>query len=391
MPFGRLKVLDFTHLLPGEVCSTLLADLGAQILRIEKPGENFNENLPPMVEGESLYYWSLHRDKKRIKLDLKSPQAKAVILKLVKDADIVLDNFRPRVMTQLGFGYETLSAINKGIIYCNISGYGEDSSWANKPGHDLTFVAESGILDATKDNAGTPVMPGTFISDYMSGNYGCLAITAALWEREKTGKGKKLSISMFESALSTLAVLATQEMWCRQAPETPKTKYPDAIAGHSLYRCQDGRYLAAAPVEPQFWREFLTLINRSDLLSYHPVTDSDFLLAEIQNTIANKDLKEWLSIFSGHHCCVSPVNNLDEAISYLPEGHEKLIVNMEHPSLGMVPQLTTPIRSNFHPNPLTAKASASAEQDTEELLRSLQLEEKEIQEIMATSFKREKL
>lgn len=345
MSLSGIKVLDFTHLLPGEVASTLFADMGAEILRIEKLEKGLNELLPPIVDGESLYFWSLHRNKERIRVNLKSPQAADFLKRLVQELkiDVVLENFRPGVMERLGLGYEALKEINPALIYCSISGYGAKSKWKNRPGHDLTFVAESGILHESQDEHGKPILPGVFISDYMSGTYGALAAVSALFERTMTGQGKHLEISMFESALSTLAVLGTINMQLGLESSEIHKRYPDVLPNHTLYRCQDGRYLACAPVEPQFWQAFLANIDRQDLLGKDPVEDKEYLLQQIAPTIASKTLAQWMEIFLEADCCVSPVNTLGEALSFLPEGVEKVTTAIAHPVLGQVHQVKSPL------------------------------------------------
>ncbi|MBK7747153.1 MAG: CoA transferase [Candidatus Obscuribacter sp.] len=346
MTLAKIKILDFTHLLPGEVASTLLSDMGAQILRIEKLQKGLNESLPPIVDGESLYFWALHRNKKRIRLDLKKESAKELIKKLVKDADVILENFRPGVMERLGLGYETLKSINPAIVYCSISGYGSHSKWSNRPGHDLTFVAEAGILDETLDRDGAPVLPGVFISDYMSGSYGALAVVAALYQVKETSAGQHLEISMFESALSTLSVLGTVDM--RLGLEELHSRYPENLPNHRIYRCKDKRFLACAPFEPQFWQIFLHKIERTDLTKYDVIEDKVILIEEVSKTIAQKTFKEWMAIFNEPpDCCVSPVNTVDEALDFLPEGRNRVVTAIEHDKIGTIHQIKSPLYQLF--------------------------------------------
>lgn len=341
-----IKVLDFTHLLPGEVCSTLLADMGADVLRIERLESTMNEMLPPHVNGESLYFWSLHRNKRRLKVNLKSAAGKELVEKLALGADVIIENFRPAVMNRLGLGAAAMSAQNPRLVYCSVSGYGSKSKWSNRPGHDLNFVAETGILYETRDQAGTPVMPAVFVSDYMSGTYGALGIVAALFEREKTGRGRHIEISMFESALSALAVTGTMGMYLNMDPSEIHVRYPDDLPNHRLYRCLDGRYLAAAPVEPEFWLKFLTLIDRLDLLGKDPIKDRTELTCAIQETIEKRSLQDWMLVFAEADCCVSPVNKVSEAVNFLPEW-SKIIGTMHHDKLGPVPQIGNPMKKIF--------------------------------------------
>ncbi len=378
MSLAHIKVLDFTHLLPGEIASTLLSDMGAEVLRIERQEPTLNERLPPIVDGESLYFWSLHRNKRRIKIDLKTDAGISAVYKLVESADVVIENFRPAVMERLGLGADTLQKINDKLVYCSISGYGSQSKWSARPGHDLNFVAETGILYETQDQNGAPIMPAVFVSDYMSGTYASLAIVAALLEREQSGKGKKLEISMFESALSALGVKGTMSLYLNLDPSEIHTKYPDALPNHRVYLCQDGRYLAVAPVETEFWIKFLTLINRTDLLKKDLLKDRHFITDEIAAVIQTKTMADWVAHFQDANCCVSPVNKVSEAVNFLPEGQCHIVTHMEHSRLGPVPQLTNPIRRNQDQASGNDQSCSDTVAETELVLKSIGLSDEQI-------------
>jgi len=297
-------------------------------------------------KAKSLVGLHLHRNKQRIKIDLKSEAGMSAVCKMVESADVLIENFRPAVMNRLGLGAEALQAINNKLVYCSISGYGSKSQWSARPGHDLNFVAETGILYETQDEKGTPVMPAVFVSDYMSGTYAALAVVAALLEREHTGIGKKLEISMFESALSALGVKGTMSLYLGLDPSEIHTKYPDALPNHRVYPCLDGRYLAVAPVEPEFWTKFLTLIDRNDLAEKDVIKHREFLSTEIAAVIKTKTMADWAELFKDANCCVSPVNKVSEAVDFLPEGQSHIVTYMDHKGLGKVPQLSNPIRRN---------------------------------------------
>ncbi len=372
MSFAKLKVLDFTHLLPGEIVSTLMSDLGAQILRVERLDSTLNERLPPIITNDgmedSLYFWSLHRNKERIKIDLKSTQGIEIVKKLAESADIVIENFRPGVMDRLGLGPDALRQLNQRLVYCSVNGYGSTSKWGNKPGHDLNFVAETGILYEAQDQNGKPIMPSVFVSDYMSGTYAALAITAALYERETSGVGRRIEISMFESALSALAVVGTISLYLNLEPSEIHAKYPDELPNHRVYRCLDGRYLAAAPIEPEFWLKFLTIIERLDLLKKDVIQERDSLSTEIAKVIAGKTLADWMVLFSDSNCCVSPVNTVKEAVSFLPEGSARVLTHMTHSRLGEVPQISNPIRQIYGKKELDWSCTDTEEKTKQKLL-----------------------
>ncbi len=372
---SKIKVLDFAHLLPGELCSTILSDMGMQVTRIEPLEPGLGKRLPPVVDGESLYYWSLHRNKKRLAIDLKKTEGVNLIHRLVKEVDVIVENFRPEVMDRLGIGYEQLSKINPRLIFLSISGYGQNSSWSQRPGHDLNFVAESGVLNQHRNPDGSPTLPGILVSDYMSALYGALAVSKHLMERETTGKGKHIDISMFECSLSTLNILTTGLLYTGVDPVAGGFNYPAEMPNYCLYRCKDDRYLAVASLERPFWEKFCTLIGREDLKPITVKPDDNELRATLAAEIQKKNLSEWTEIFDGSDCCVSPVNTLQEALTTLPTKERKLVVNATHPVLGDVPQMTTPV-FNRNQNEVVARDEKS--HDAREVLIGLGLKSEDV-------------
>ncbi len=345
-PLNTIKVLDFTHLLPGELLSTVLADLGAEVIRLERLSPGLVQSLPPLVKGESLYYWSVHRRKRRIGLNLKNKQGQEIVYKLVEGAALVLENFRPGVMQRLGFGYERLSQINPSLVYCSISGYGQTSAWKERPGHDLNFVAESGVLAANVDGSGKPVLPGVLVSDYMAAVYAAVSTLAALFARQTTGQGRHLDISMFECALSTQNILATMLLYDHGFYSQGAFSYNADLTNYHIYRCSDGRYLAVAALEKHFWERFCQIIGREDLaLSYPPGSDQE-LKRQVENIIETRTQAEWMEMFAGADCCVSPVMTLSEALASLPARERQVVTSLPHPALGSVPQLKTPVHAD---------------------------------------------
>lgn len=346
LPLSGTKVLDFTHLLPGEVCSTLLADLGCEVMRIEPVAPGLASKLPPIVEGESLYYWSIHRNKMRLAVDLKSEQGRQIAHKLVRWCDALVENFRPGVMQRLGISYEDASALNPGIVYCSISGYGQETSWSNRPGHDLNFIAESGVLDSTRlhDN-GRPVLPGALISDYMAALYGALGVVSALFARQATGQGRHIDISMFESALSTQQIMATSVSYLGVSKQQANFRYPSELPHYSVYECKDGRHIAIAPLEPQFWKTFCETTGMIDLIDRYAEATDPALFQRFQSLFKTKTLAQWMEIFEGTNCCISPVNTIDEALQTVPAVERAATANLAHPTLGSIPQIVNPMLS----------------------------------------------
>lgn len=380
LPLKGIKVLDFTHLLPGEQCSTLISDLGAEVIRIEPLVPGFGKKLPPVVKGESLFYWSIHRNKCHFGLNLKDPEGIRIVEKLVEQYDVLIENFRPGVMKRLGLGYKQLRKINPNLIYCSISGYGQESLWASKPGHDLNFIAESGILDLTARNGDRPVLPGALIADNLSAIYGALAITSALLQRKNKGRGKHIDISMFEAAFATQSIMATALKYTGTSQLQANFRYPSELPNYSVYECKDGRFIAVASLEPQFWQTFC---KQTGLLEFaqRVITGPDPVVSNaISSTIKQRTLAEWMAVFSQADCCVSPVNRVEEALEQLPVKERHALVYSEHPVLGRIPQIATPSLGIDERKSLEA-ASAGNVLDTSHLLKKLGYNKRQIKKL----------
>ncbi|MBY0358694.1 MAG: CoA transferase [Candidatus Obscuribacterales bacterium] len=342
-PLTGIKVLDFTHLLPGELTASILCDLGCEIIRIERLTPGLAQQLPPIVKGESLYFWSVRRNEKRLGLDLKREEAKEIVYKLAQNSDIILENFRPGVMSRLGLGYGKIHSLNSRLIYCSISGYGQNTSWSQRPGHDINLQAEAGILHTSRQMNDRPSMPGSLISDFISAAMAAISIATALFEREKTNKGRHLDISMFDSTLWTQCVASAFTAYCGQEPRETEPAYREGLSNYNLFRCQDGRYLAIAPLEPQFWQVFCQRIERPDLTKTKAYGTNDELRTTLETVISKKTLSQWLEIFADADCCVSPVNTIAEAMNFLPARERQLLQDLVHPVLGTIKQIRTPL------------------------------------------------
>lgn len=343
-PLTGMKILDFTHLLPGELCSAVLSDLGAEVVRIESPTARLSHTLPPIIKGESLYYWSLRRDQKRILVDLKSKEGRALVEKLVPEFDVVLENFRPGVMERFGLGYKQLSAINKKLIYCSVSGYGQTSPKRETPVHDLNLIAETGLLQLNCRDGERPVLPSIPVSDYMAGIFGALSVVGALLARERGSDGAHLDVSMEDSAISTLNILGSMILYTKQEPSRGGFAYPRELPNYNVYECSDGRFLAVASLERHFWEEFCRRIAKPELTPKidQPELEKE-LIDEIARTIKSKTLTEWEKIFAGSNCCVSTVKSAKEAFDKYPLAERGMLAILEHPLLGKIPQIIFPV------------------------------------------------
>ena len=306
-PLTGVKVLDLTRLLPGPLCGQYLSDLGAEVIKIEDTGAG--DYARPAVRR------LVNRGKQAIRLNLKTNQGKEIFHKLAKDADIILESFRPGTMQRLGLGYEDLCPLNPRLVYCAISGYGQTGPRRAQAGHDINFLALSGVLSQT-GTEDQPVIPGFLIGDLAGGTLSAVSgILAALLGARSTGHGRMVDVSMADSVLAQ-SVLPIAEL-NENVPEPPRGAgtHTGGNAHYNVYETQDGRFLSVGAQEKKFWDIFCDALERPDLKDRHThaVEANVQIKAEIAELIRLRPLKEWEQIFSPLDCCVSPVLSMTEA------------------------------------------------------------------------------
>ena len=315
-PLDGLRVLDLTRLLPGPFATLLLADLGATIIKIEPPkGGDYARHFPPLGGKMSAIFAALNRDKQGIAVDLKVPEGQAVLHRLVEDADVVIEGFRPGVMARLNADYATLRAINPRLIYCSISGYGQTGPMAQRAGHDMNYLAISGLLGASGID-GQVAQPGIQTADIAGGAlYPVIGILAALNQRHTTGEGQFVDASMTDGAAGLGIMLHAKQ----HLDAKPVTAGSDDLAGGKLcyrtYRCADGGFLAVGALEPKFWMGVCQALGRPELMADGYAEGKRRAPAEETLTalFASKTRDEWVSVFAEHDICVEPVLDPAEA------------------------------------------------------------------------------
>jgi crotonobetainyl-CoA:carnitine CoA-transferase CaiB-like acyl-CoA transferase len=285
-------------------------------------------------------------------------------------------------MSRLGLGFGKLHKLNPRLVYCSISAYGQNTSFAQRPGHDVNLQAESGVMHVCRSTDGTPLMPGTLLSDYMTALLASVSVLGAIIEREKTGKGKHLDLSMFDSIVWTQALAATASLYMSEEPREADPCYRQELANYNVFRCKDGRFVAAAPLEPQFWQTFCERLNRLDLLQLVPFGPNKDLRQTLEKEFERKTLAEWLEVFADSNCCLSPVNTVAEAMEFLPTKERSLVQHLVHPKLGRVPQVRTPLPfDRKHGGDLNANHDIQA--SSIEVLTSLGYDEEAIKELLS--------
>lgn len=314
-PLSGLKVLDFSTLLPGPLCTLLLAEAGAIVIKVEKPsvGDDMRSYSPKSGE-DSVNFGMLNRGKRSIAVDLKSDAGAKSILSLVAEADILVEQFRPGVMKRLGLGFEALSQINPRLIYCSITGYGQWGSKANRAAHDLNYMAESGLLGLSRGIDGAPVLPPVLVADIAGGAYPAMMnILLALRQRDADGRGRYLDVSMsdnlFTFAYWGLGQGLTGNGWPRVAGEL----VTGGTARYQIYCAGDDQYLAAAPLEEKFWRNFVCAIGLPELANADGTEKG--VKEKIATVIRQQPAAFWLEKFADIDTCVARVVDLEEAVA----------------------------------------------------------------------------
>lgn len=315
-PLSDILILDFSTLLPGPMATLFLADAGAEVIKIERPGGGDDmRSYLPRIEGESVNFAMLNRGKQSIAIDLKDPNAKTRLLPLLQRADVVIEQFRPGVMARLGLGYEDIRAINPDIIYCSISGWGANGPKANVAAHDLNFMAETGVLGLTRGADGAPILPPILAGDIAGGAYPALInILLALRQRDKTGEGVWLDISMGDNLFPflywALGNANALDRWPVAGGETVTGGTPR----YRIYRTRDDRYIAAAPLEDKFWANFCNIIGLPAEASEEGGDPAAMIMA-VETVIAAHDAAHWQAAFKGQDVCCSLVMTLQEALA----------------------------------------------------------------------------
>ncbi len=323
-PLNGLKILDFSTLLPGPYASMLLADMGAEVLRVESPNRmDLVRAMPPQVPCEggqvSAVHAFLNRGKRSIALDLKRPQAIDIVRELVREYDIVLEQFRPGVMDRLGIGYTALSAINPGLIYCAITGYGQTGPYAHRAGHDINYLALSGVASYSGRRGQGPSPLGVQLADVAGGSHhAVMGILAAVIARQQTGKGQCVDISMTDAAFALNAMSLAGFLAGGEMP-VAESQWLNGGSFYDYYATSDGRYLAVGGLEPQFLQGLFTALGRPDMASLAASLrseDQQKVKAFLGQTLASQCLAHWCEFFKTLDVCVEPVLTLDEAVKH---------------------------------------------------------------------------
>lgn len=315
-PLKGLKVLDFSTLLPGPLATLLLAEAGAEVIKVERPGRGDEmRSYTPKFGQDSVNFALLNRGKRSLAVDLKNPEECERLRPLLEEADILVEQFRPGVMQRLGLGYDELKAINPGLIYCSISGYGQTGPRAAAAGHDLNYIAETGLLGLSSGADGAPVLPPALIADIGGGAYpAVMNILMALQQRNHTGEGAYLDVAMADGVFTFMYWALGDAGAANKWPQPGGELVTGGTPRYQIYRTADDRFLAAAPLEQKFWDTFCKLIELPK--QYHADVGQEAAVKQaVAERIQAQPAAYWQELFSGHDVCCSIVANLQEALN----------------------------------------------------------------------------
>lgn len=401
-PLDGVTVLDLTRLLPGGFCSQLLADFGADVIKVEDTGiGDYIRHAPPFYEaseadrdGEaddggrlessgtrSALYLSLNRGKRSVRLDLKSDGGREAFVRLAAKADVLLDGFRPGVTARLGIDYETLNEVNPGIVYCSITGYGQDGPNRDRAGHDLNYLAATGMLGLTGAADGPPVQPAGQIGDLGGGAMSAaFGVMAALFEKQRSGHGQMVDISMTDGALSWMAMVAGRYFADGEVPKRGELELAGGLVCYLPYEAADG-WIACGALEVKFWQAFCGGVDRPDLVEVQFERPGGPGWQQVAEVFRGRSRDEWKAFNDEHDCCIEPILDLDEALESELVAERGMVVEFEQPGIGPVRQLGNPVRLSETPAEANRPAPAIGA-DTADVLSEAGLSGDEISALL---------
>jgi crotonobetainyl-CoA:carnitine CoA-transferase CaiB-like acyl-CoA transferase len=383
-----IKILELARVAPGEFCTMLLADMGADVLKIETPPAEGAPESPDERRRAAFTYFN--RNKRSLALNLKAPEGQAIFQKLAATADVIVEGFRPGVMKRLGGDYETIKKINPRIVYCSLSGFGQDGPYRDFPAHDMNYLSLAGVLNLIGEPDRKPAIPLNLVADYGGASlHGALGIVLALFARERTGKGQHVDVSYLDTTLSLLAATPNLRFYFSDglAPRRGAGFLGGSYPYYAIYETGDGKLLTIGCTEPWLWENFCKAIGRPEFAKYARTPDQFVRSAnaeeirareEIQAIIRTRTRDEWFDFLVAHDVCVGKVYDIDEVFHDPQVVHRQMVVEVEHPTLGKVREVGIALKMSETPGSIRRLGPDTGEH-TDEILRELGMTAEAIQ------------
>src|SRR5262245_394266 len=372
-PLDGIRILDLTRLLPGAVATMMLGDFGADVIKIEAPGiGDPARHSRAGIKEPGGYFFATNRNKRSLTLNLKHPAGREIFLKLAERADVVVEGFRPGVMDRLGIGYEKLKEINSRLIYCAITGYGQDGPYREKAGHDINYISIAGLLGVNGMKEGPPVLPAGQIADIAGGSmHAVIGILLALQTQQRTGTGQMVDVSMMDGTLAMMFVPFASFLANGREPERGGEGLSGRYACYQVYETGDGYYLSLGALEPKFWEGACRVLGREDFidLQFNDSRQGE-IIETLKVTFKSKTKDQWLAAFEAVDTCIMPVKSLAEMFDDPQVRHRGLIGEIEHPVEGRLKQIAPTVKLSTTPGDMRTPPPHLGEH-TREILASL--------------------
>lgn len=379
-------MLDLSRLLPGGYATLLLADLGADVVKVEEPGRgDYIRFTPPIVGEHSAAHIALNRNKRSLTLNLKRQEGRELFMKLVPAFDVLIESFRPGVMDRLGVGYDTLKKAHPMLVYCAITGYGQEGPRAQSAGHDVNYIGYAGLASITGAEGQRPVIPGVQVGDLAGGGMSAvIAVVAALYRRAATGEGCMCDISMMDGALSWLSIHAGEFFATNRPPEPELMPLSGAHPCYRIYRAADG-YITVGALEPQFWAALCEALEREDIAgdAYATGARRDEVIAELDALFGLRTRAEWMEFFEGRDVCVGPVNDFAEAFEDEQVRSRGMVFEAEVEGVGVWRHVGNPIRLDGRDEVKLTSSPPRLGQHTAEVLSEIGVDAAELESLRA--------
>jgi len=376
-PFAGVRVLDLSRILSGPYCTMVLADYGAEVIKVERPGAGDDTRHwgPPFIGGESGYFLSINRNKKSITVDMSTPEGREIIYRLARTADVAIENFRPGTADRLGIGYERLRQENPSIIYCSISGFGQTGPYRDRPGYDALAQAMSGMMAITGEPDGPPMKHGMSIADIGAGMWAVFAIAAALYHRERTGEGQAIDVSLLDAQLSWLTYAAGNYFASGKNPGRYGSAHPN-IVPYQPFATADG-YIMLAVGNDRLWQQFCQAAGRPELADQpgfrtnaERVTNRADVVATVGEIMAQRTTAEWMELLERAGIPAGPINTVEQILDDPHVLAREMVVTLQHPTAGEIKTVGIPAKLSDTPGTVRS-APPLLGQHTDEILAEL--------------------